>query len=228
MCYSTTKGTARKPMSFPGVVKPSPWPGLQSNSQFHGPTMARPLWMNHHHHHHHHHDEATPSEKISATTHFKVLPQQARFSPKRPRVDSTSSSSPTNVTPTTTQPPVFLFDESVPKPVPVSSEPAVSPSAQTLPPSTAGGEGGVEISANEESSAVAGTSAGTRLSPTSLAKKKRVRRRRCGSCTGCTRKENCGTCSVCTNTNNTNSVCKLKRCEVLKRRVSFVVRILGT
>jgi hypothetical protein len=59
-----------------------------------------------------------------------------------------------------------------------------------------------------------------RLSPTNVVKKKHMRRSRCGSCVGCTRRDNCGTCCVCTNPNATKSVCKLRRCELLKRRVS--------
>ena len=59
------------------------------------------------------------------------------------------------------------------------------------------------------------------VSPTSF-KQKRTRRKRCGQCEGCTRQEDCGRCSVCTNGNNTTSKCKMKRCEVLKRRPSLV------
>jgi len=60
-------------------------------------------------------------------------------------------------------------------------------------------------------------------SPNSLRKKlPRTRRKRCGVCAGCTRKDNCGTCCVCTNPNATNSICKLRRCEALKRKPSVV------
>lgn len=214
MCYSTTKGTVRKPMSFPGVVKPSPWPGLQANSQFH-PAIAGPLWT----HHHHHGGQASPSDKVSATTHFKVF-QQPRHSPvavKRTRdVDSPSP---------VRRSPVFLFDNFLPKPVPVSSESATvdSPSSQTLPSAASTpGENVAKVGANEESPAGVGETpqaiSPLELSPTR--KIKRVRRKRCGTCAGCTRNENCGTCTVCTNPNITNSVCKLKRCELLKSRVS--------
>lgn len=62
------------------------------------------------------------------------------------------------------------------------------------------------------------------VSPPNIAKKtKRIRRKRCSMCVGCLRKENCGVCSVCTNPNATNSVCKMKRCDALKRRPSSVV-----
>ncbi len=215
MCYSTTKGTARKPMSFPGVVKPSPWPGLaQAGSSMH-PAMAGPLWA----HHHHHQGSQAPgnaiSDNISASTHFKVLPQSRSLNGKRPR----DVNSPTNVTPSPVTPtPVFQFEESVP----VSSEPAVAePSPKQIQPSLASSppEEGVGSGANEDPPAAGEARTSAHLSPTVM-KSVRTRRRRCGSCVGCTRKENCGTCSVCTNPNATNSVCKLKRCEELKRRVS--------
>ena len=62
------------------------------------------------------------------------------------------------------------------------------------------------------------------VSPLNAVKKvKRIRRKRCLKCEGCLRKENCGVCSVCTNPNATNSVCKMKRCDALKRRPSSVV-----
>lgn len=200
MCYSTTKGTAKKPMSFPGVVKPSPWPGLQPNSQFHGGH----LWP-----HHHHHSGAQPnspgdiSENISATTHFKVVPQA--YDPVAVKRGRDADS------PTPSQfrrPSVSLFDDFSSQAVPISSEPSPGPSPV------------VRIGDNPENSAVTPTTPG-QLSPTAISRKKRIRRSRCGSCEGCTKKENCGACSVCTNPNATNSVCKLKRCEILKRRVSW-------
>lgn len=210
MCYSTTKGTARKPMSFPGVVKPSPWPGLSpANSQFH-PAMAGPLWAHHHHQGSQQAASNDISENISASTHFKVRSANG----KRPSRDVNS---PTNVTPSPMTPPVFHLEESVP----VSIEPGVAESSpKTIQPSvvSAPQETGVGSGANEEiTSEEARPSA--LLSPT---RKKPVRPRKnhCGNCAGCTRKDNCGTCSVCTNPNATNSVCKLRRCEELKRRVS--------
>lgn len=210
MCYSTTTGTAKKPMSFPGVVKPSPWPGLQPNSQYH-PAMAGHLWPHHHHHNGAQGNHSSDiSDKISATTHFKVVPQA--YSPvavKRGRDSDSPISSPFRC-----QPPVFLFDDVFSKPTPVSSEsspPKQAPSASTPV---------VRVGDNEENPSVPRTPTPGQLSPTAIARKKRVRRSRCGSCGGCTKKENCGACSVCTNPNATNSVCKLKRCEVLKGRVS--------
>ena len=68
-----------------------------------------------------------------------------------------------------------------------------------------------------------GAGTGPTVSPNSLRKKPpRTRRKRCGMCVGCTRKENCGACCVCTNPNATNSICKLRRCEALKRKPSVV------
>ena len=55
-----------------------------------------------------------------------------------------------------------------------------------------------------------------------LKKTKRTRRKRCLECEGCRRKDNCGVCSVCTNPNATNTVCKKRRCELLKTRPSAV------
>ena len=56
-----------------------------------------------------------------------------------------------------------------------------------------------------------------------LKKPKRTRRKRCLECEGCRRKDNCGVCSVCTNSNATNTVCKKRRCEMLKTRPPVVV-----
>ena len=210
-------------MSFPGVVKPSPWPGLQANSsQYHHPAR---LWPHHHHGTAQAHSNDI-SEKISATSHFKFVPQTSRRSSPVPVKRARDTDSPTsNLTPSPfRQPPVFLFDDFLPRPAPVSTEPSPTP----LP--TPGGEGtvlrnGTATGEGEATALTPGPGPSPTLSPTSMARKKRVRRSRCGSCTGCMRKENCGTCCVCTNPNATNSVCKLKRCEILKRRVcqSFVL-----
>ena len=69
---------------------------------------------------------------------------------------------------------------------------------------------------------------GSLSSPTLLRadRKKRIRRKKCETCTGCLRQEDCGTCAVCTNPNSTNSKCKLRRCELLKRRPSTTVRCI--
>lgn len=190
MCYSTTKGTAKKPMSFPGVAKPSPWPGLQ-----HHPAMAGHLWT-----HHHHHNGAQANHPDGISEKIKVAPQAI----KRSRDVDSPTPSPFR------QPPVFVFDDFLPKVTPVSGEPSPS-----VPCSSA------KIGDNEESSAAVPKTPTEQLSPTAIARKKHVRRSRCGSCVGCTKRDNCGTCSVCTNPNATKSVCKLRRCELLKRRVSY-------
>lgn len=208
MCYSTTKGIARNSMSFPGVVKPSPWPGLAPANSIHHPAMAGPLWTHHHHHQGSQAPGSVISDSISASTHFKVLPQSRTANGKRPRdINSPSSVTHSPITPT----PVFQLEESVP----VSAEPMVTEASPQQVQSSSSREEGVGRGANE------GTSAGTLLSP-AVKKPNRTRRNQCGTCVGCTRKENCGSCSVCTNPNATNSVCKLRRCEELKRRVSKV------
>ncbi len=56
-----------------------------------------------------------------------------------------------------------------------------------------------------------------------MQKQPRTRRKRCGVCEGCTRREDCGACTVCLNGNrSSNTKCKLRRCELLKRRPSLV------
>ncbi|XP_051978742.1 methylcytosine dioxygenase tet3-A-like isoform X2 [Xyrauchen texanus] len=44
------------------------------------------------------------------------------------------------------------------------------------------------------------------------------KRKRCGVCVPCMRKENCGTCSNCLNRNVGHQICKLRKCDKLKRR----------
>lgn len=219
MCYSTTKGTARKPMSFPGVVKPLPWPGLAPANSIHHPAMAGPLWANHHHHQGSQAPANAISDSISASTHVKVLPQSRSVNGKRPRdVNSPTSVTPSPMTPTQ----VVHFEGSVP----VSTEPLVAePSPKQVQSSAASSppEEGVGSGTNEDP---AGESRSL-LSPT-VKKAIRMRRKCCGTCVGCTRKENCGTCSVCTNPNTTNSVCKLKRCEDLKNHRVSDIRYMPT
>lgn len=169
-------------MSFPGVVKPSPWPGLQTSSQYH----PGHLW-------HHRHGSLAANPDIAVKRHS---PSPSPFRQQQ-------------------QTPVFRFDNFPNNNEALASSPPPSSLASTPVESV------VRIGDNEENTAgVPSTPNSLQLSPTSLARKKRVRRSRCGSCVGCSRKENCGSCSVCTNPNRTNSVCKLKRCEILKRRVS--------
>lgn len=241
MCYSTTKGTVKRPMAFPGVVKPSPWPGLQPNPQFvHPTTMAGALW--HHNHSSLQGNEASNSHGEvrnsihSAITHFKLLPPSH---PARTVVgcegnrqqDSLANiavvSQPLRpISPPQRQRSIFSLDDSIPKSVPVSTEGVFSNVLSSPTPTENSPCGGVvralsNEGVNEDTAAALRNLTPSGLaSPTNLTKKKRVRRKRCGSCVGCTKRDNCGCCSVCSNANATNSVCKLKRCEVLKRRVS--------
>lgn len=233
MCYSTTTGTARRPMAFPGVVKPSPWPGLQPNPPFVHPSMTGSLW--HHSHSSLHGNEATNhhgenrNNFHNATTHFKLHPPS--HPPDSYDLTVVSSEGPRRKDNTTLKPIApqlqrssFSLDDSIPVSTEGSFSSALSSPTVTENLSGCGSvvralcnEGGV----NEDTAEVLGNLTHSGLSsPTNLTKKKRVRRKRCGSCVGCTRRDSCGCCSVCTNANATNSVCKLKRCEALKRRVS--------
>ncbi|XP_060043039.1 methylcytosine dioxygenase TET3 isoform X2 [Erinaceus europaeus] len=49
----------------------------------------------------------------------------------------------------------------------------------------------------------------------------RKKRKRCGSCEPCRRLENCGACTSCTN-RRTHQICKLRKCEVLKKKVGLL------
>lgn len=44
------------------------------------------------------------------------------------------------------------------------------------------------------------------------------RRKKCGACTPCLRKENCGTCANCLNRKTGKQICKMRKCEQLKKR----------
>uniref|UniRef100_A0A4W6EN95 CXXC-type domain-containing protein n=1 Tax=Lates calcarifer TaxID=8187 RepID=A0A4W6EN95_LATCA len=44
------------------------------------------------------------------------------------------------------------------------------------------------------------------------------RRKKCGACTPCLRRENCGTCTNCLNRKTGKQICKLRKCEQLKKR----------
>lgn len=53
------------------------------------------------------------------------------------------------------------------------------------------------------------------------------RRKKCGVCTPCLLKENCGTCANCMNRKTGKQICKLRKCEQLKRRRNeWEVRII--
>ncbi|KAA0716799.1 Zinc finger protein 4 [Triplophysa tibetana] len=53
------------------------------------------------------------------------------------------------------------------------------------------------------------------MEPVVAQKKKR---KRCGVCEPCMRKENCGTCANCLNRKIGHQICKLRKCDELKRR----------
>lgn len=44
------------------------------------------------------------------------------------------------------------------------------------------------------------------------------RRKKCGACVPCLRRENCGTCTNCLNRKTGKQICKLRKCEQLKKR----------
>ncbi len=208
MCYSTTRSTPPR-MAFPGVVKPFPWLGhglqQQASSQFH--PMAGPLWNHHHHRHRHHLPPTDIRERVHSSvgnTHLKP-PQQAP-----------NCYSPVNMVRDIVSPHAATASVS-------SESTAPSPTIKQLPSTPPGGGGVVGMSAND---VVMRTPYPSSLSQTLAGRKKGPRRKKCGSCSGCTRKENCGTCTVCTNPNVTNSVCKLRGCAMLKRRVSVYISIL--
>uniref|UniRef100_A0ABM5EPD9 Methylcytosine dioxygenase TET n=2 Tax=Pogona vitticeps TaxID=103695 RepID=A0ABM5EPD9_9SAUR len=46
----------------------------------------------------------------------------------------------------------------------------------------------------------------------------RTKRRRCGLCGPCLRKEACGSCTPCLNQRTSHQVCKMRRCEALKKK----------
>ena len=210
MCYSTTQrfiSPKSKLMAFPGVVKP--WP-MQPHGQFH--PFATP-WN-------------TPSAHPVATsplatnvhsTNAQILYKQQRL-PQAPN----NTASPVKTSPVSTTPP------SINTPVPYQpvstvsevTEPSAPPVTATSVTSLHNGLNHTMVDSNPMSHPppLSGTPGNTSPSP----KKKRIRRKRCWTCDGCQRKENCGTCSVCTNMNATNSVCKMRRCEALKRRPSLV------
>lgn len=48
----------------------------------------------------------------------------------------------------------------------------------------------------------------------------RKKRRRCGVCGPCMRQENCGTCNSCINRKIGHQICKLRKCDQLKKKAS--------
>uniref|UniRef100_A0A8C0WXV6 Methylcytosine dioxygenase TET n=1 Tax=Castor canadensis TaxID=51338 RepID=A0A8C0WXV6_CASCN len=59
----------------------------------------------------------------------------------------------------------------------------------------------------------------TTLLPT-LEKKKR---KRCGVCEPCQRKTSCGECTYCRNRKNSHQICKMRKCEELKKKPAIIV-----
>lgn len=54
----------------------------------------------------------------------------------------------------------------------------------------------------------------------------RKKRKRCGTCEPCRRPANCGACTSCTN-RRTHQICKLRKCEVLKKKVALLKEVSG-
>ncbi|MGH0115584.1 UNVERIFIED_CONTAM: hypothetical protein FKN15_024914 [Acipenser sinensis] len=58
---------------------------------------------------------------------------------------------------------------------------------------------------------------GGQLTPSSLTAGKK-KRRRCGTCEPCLRKVNCGECSCCRNRKTGHQICKMRKCNELKKK----------
>ncbi|KAJ8415420.1 hypothetical protein AAFF_G00424000 [Aldrovandia affinis] len=63
-----------------------------------------------------------------------------------------------------------------------------------------------------------GAAAAAMAAAAASAQKKK--RKRCGVCVPCLRKENCGDCSNCFNRKVGHQICKLRKCDVLKKKKS--------
>lgn len=197
MCFSTTKSQKQRTavrtsekllMALPGII--SAWPsfGGQGNSP-HLSQSAHQLSV----------WNPVPSSgtnfhSVHNTTHVHTSsPVQPLDSP----VESQSPETPVKPAPAPAQ------EESTPVP-PISEVP-------TTPSSFIAGTGFPIINGTTVPFPSSNLSSGPK-------KTKRTRRKRCLECEGCRRKDNCGACSVCTNPNTTNTVCKKRRCEMLKTR----------
>ncbi|KAL6114675.1 uncharacterized protein ACO6RY_05377 [Pungitius sinensis] len=55
-------------------------------------------------------------------------------------------------------------------------------------------------------------------SPDAAADLQKKRRKKCGDCGPCLRRENCGSCANCLNRKTGKQICKLRKCDQLKRR----------
>nr|XP_005286563.2 methylcytosine dioxygenase TET3 isoform X1 [Chrysemys picta bellii]XP_042715216.1 methylcytosine dioxygenase TET3 isoform X1 [Chrysemys picta bellii]XP_042715217.1 methylcytosine dioxygenase TET3 isoform X1 [Chrysemys picta bellii]XP_042715218.1 methylcytosine dioxygenase TET3 isoform X1 [Chrysemys picta bellii] len=50
------------------------------------------------------------------------------------------------------------------------------------------------------------------------------KRKRCGLCVPCLRKGNCGACTHCVNRRTSHQICKMRKCEALKKKKSVLLR----
>ncbi|KAM8886807.1 CXXC-type zinc finger protein 5-like [Spinachia spinachia] len=55
-------------------------------------------------------------------------------------------------------------------------------------------------------------------SPDPAADLQKKRRKKCGECGPCLRRDNCGSCANCLNRRTGKQICKLRKCDRLKRR----------
>lgn len=55
-------------------------------------------------------------------------------------------------------------------------------------------------------------------SPDTAADLQKKRRKKCGDCGPCLRRENCGSCANCLNRKTGKQICKMRKCDQLKRR----------
>lgn len=55
-------------------------------------------------------------------------------------------------------------------------------------------------------------------SPDGVLVLQKKRRKKCGACAPCLRRQNCGGCANCLNRKTGKQICKLRKCERLKRR----------
>lgn len=53
------------------------------------------------------------------------------------------------------------------------------------------------------------------------------KRKRCGVCVPCLRKGNCGACYHCLNRRTSHQVCKMRKCETLKKKKSVLLKEVG-
>ncbi|EMP28551.1 Methylcytosine dioxygenase TET1 [Chelonia mydas] len=50
------------------------------------------------------------------------------------------------------------------------------------------------------------------------------KRKRCGLCVPCLRKGNCGACTHCVNRRTSHQICKMRKCEALKKKKSVLLK----